>query len=74
MILEANIHGINIYSVDPGIVATPMVKYFGHTIFSSISFYNVSRLLFKNVEQGAQTIIYCAVDEKIIEDTGLYYS
>jgi len=28
----------------------------------------------KNIEQGVQTTIYCSVDEKIVNDTGLYYS
>lgn len=34
----------------------------------------IARLFFKNVEEGAQTTIYCAIDEKVTEETGLYYS
>jgi len=33
-----------------------------------------TRLVYKNAEQGAQTTIYCSVDEKIANETGLYYS
>jgi len=31
-------------------------------------------LLFKSIEEGAQTTIYCSVDEKTANETGLYYS
>lgn len=34
----------------------------------------IAQWIFKSVEQGAQTTIYCAVDEEIAEETGLYYS
>jgi len=32
------------------------------------------RLIGINDEQGAQTTIYCSVDEKIANESGLYYS
>jgi len=31
------------------------------------------RPILKNPEQGAQTTIYCSVDEKAADETGLYY-
>jgi hypothetical protein len=31
------------------------------------------RLFFKGPEEGAQTTIYCSVDEKLASQTGLYY-
>jgi hypothetical protein len=30
-------------------------------------------LFFKTPEGGAQTSIYCSVDDKLANDTGLYY-
>jgi hypothetical protein len=33
----------------------------------------VTALFFKTAEEGAQTTIYCAVDEKLADKTGLYY-
>ncbi|GFW11888.1 retinol dehydrogenase 11 [Trichonephila clavipes] len=35
------------------------------------SFY--SRLLYKSAKKGAQTTIYCAVEESLSEESGLYY-
>jgi hypothetical protein len=33
----------------------------------------VGNLFFKTPEQGAQTTIYCSVDESLADRTGLYY-
>jgi len=32
-----------------------------------------AKLFFKTPEEGAQTTIYCSVDEKLANQTGLYY-
>jgi hypothetical protein len=33
----------------------------------------VATLFLKTPEEGAQTTIYCSVDEKLADKTGLYY-
>ncbi|KAL0099480.1 hypothetical protein PUN28_020183 [Cardiocondyla obscurior] len=65
---KANIQGINVYAVHPGLIPTEVLSR-----VDSILYY-LSPWLFKNVEQGAQTTIYCSVDERTINETGLYYS
>jgi hypothetical protein len=36
-------------------------------------FYGLGSLFLKNAEEGAQTTIYCSVDRKLANKTGLYY-
>jgi hypothetical protein len=45
------------------------------TCFRGASFLNrgVARMFLKTPEEGAQTTIYCSVDEKLANQTGLYY-
>jgi hypothetical protein len=33
----------------------------------------VGAMFFKTADEGAQTTIYCSVDEKLADKTGLYY-
>lgn len=75
MFSEANISGVNVYSLHPGIVTTELTKYFDSAFFygANFGFRWILRPLWKNSEQGAQTIIHCAVDEKVANETGLYY-
>ncbi|XP_011689560.1 PREDICTED: retinol dehydrogenase 12-like isoform X1 [Wasmannia auropunctata] len=72
----ANIHGINVYSLHPGFISTRVSRYASSTIFPCATLcYNMfAQLMYKNAEQGAQTTIYCAVDEEVANETGLYYS
>ncbi|XP_011692795.1 PREDICTED: retinol dehydrogenase 14-like [Wasmannia auropunctata] len=76
---ESNIRGINVYSLHPGIIETKIIQHLNQhldNIFPGATFlYGLYANLFgKNVIQGAQTTIYCAMDEEIANDTGLYYS
>lgn len=83
---KANIHGINVYSLHPGIMATEMGRRASNTLFSGGSYvydflltwvtpWLVTWLWFmRTFEEGAQTTIYCSVDEKTANETGLYYS
>ncbi|XP_011155357.2 retinol dehydrogenase 11 [Solenopsis invicta] len=71
---EAHINGINVYSLHPGIIKTELGRYFSSTLFGSNTvFRSFLRPILKNPEQGAQTTIYCSVDEKVANETGLYY-
>ncbi|XP_029173163.1 retinol dehydrogenase 11-like [Nylanderia fulva] len=71
----ANINGINVYSLHPGVITTELGRHFSTTIFPGAStfFRLLMQPVFKNSEQGAQTTIYCSVDEKAADETGLYY-
>ncbi|XP_072766791.1 retinol dehydrogenase 11-like [Anoplolepis gracilipes] len=72
---EANINGINVYSLHPGVIPTELGRHFNRTIFPGVNtvIRTVLRPFLKNPEQGAQTTIYCSVDEKAADETGLYY-
>lgn len=67
---------VNCYSLHPGVVRTDLARHMSDSYFSGlVTLYNVfSRPFAKTPEQGAQTQIYCAVDEKAAEESGLYYA
>ncbi|KAJ8945893.1 hypothetical protein NQ318_002735 [Aromia moschata] len=73
---ENNIEGVNVYSLHPGVIKTELGR---HIIINKIwglrwLWENISTWFIKTPEQGAQTSIYCAVDEKCENETGLYYA
>lgn len=66
--------GVTTYALHPGLIQTELGQHF----FPSLSLWK--RLLFmplyffvKTPWQGAQTTIYCAVDESLQNTSGLYY-
>jgi NAD(P)-dependent dehydrogenase (short-subunit alcohol dehydrogenase family) len=71
---------VHVYSVDPGMVKTDLFREapamfqlpFLSTIYKAGS-NAFQSLLFKTAQEGAQTTIYCAVDEKAGSESGLYY-
>ncbi|XP_047538778.1 retinol dehydrogenase 12-like [Vanessa atalanta] len=73
---ENNIMGINTYSLHPGVIRTELGRHLDEVLFKGsrrmIGF--VLYPFMKTPEQGAQTTIYCSVDEKCANETGLYYS
>lgn len=73
--LESNIEGINTYSLHPGVIASDLGRHLDSTIFRGFRFVmnHSIKYFIKNVEQGAQTTIHCAVDEEAGKETGLYY-
>ncbi|XP_011866225.1 PREDICTED: retinol dehydrogenase 11-like isoform X1 [Vollenhovia emeryi] len=73
---NANISGINTYSLHPGVIKTELGRSFNSTIIpgSTLFYKYVMYPFIKSPEQGAQTTIHCAVDEKVANETGLYYS
>lgn len=72
---EAGISGINVYSLHPGIIRTELSRHYSTTIIPGATFIyrNIMRPFIKTPVQGAQTTIHCAVDEKVADETGLYY-
>ncbi|KYN29237.1 Retinol dehydrogenase 11 [Trachymyrmex cornetzi] len=74
---KANIHGINTYCLHPGVIQTEIWNHVRNTMFPGANFVFTIFGPFiykKNAEQGVQTTIYCSVDEKTVNDTGLYYT
>jgi hypothetical protein len=67
--------GVTTYSLHPGCVRTELFRSFNASYFRGVG--NVTQVLaaafFKTSEEGAQTTIYCALDEKLADKTGLYY-
>jgi hypothetical protein len=61
--------------VHPGVVLTDLQRHWDTSFFSGAKamFYGLGSLFLKNAEEGAQTTIYCSVDRKLANKTGLYY-
>ncbi|CAH0562520.1 unnamed protein product [Brassicogethes aeneus] len=72
----ANIQNVKTYSLHPGVIATELGRHLGATYFSFVlwAWRNIATYFIKTPEQGAQTTIYCAVDEACANESGLYYS
>ena len=71
--------GVTVYSLHPGVVYTEMGRYivekYGVIVKILIFFLQpLIWLFFKTPQQGAQTTIYCAVDEQLKNISGHYYS
>lgn len=60
----------------PGIIATELGRHLDKTYFIGLRWVMrlVGRFFIKSPEQGAQTTIYCAVDNQAGQESGLYYS
>lgn len=71
----AGIQNINTYCLHPGVVNTELTRYLDESMFkgivSVIKFF--SPMVTRTSKQGAQTSLYCAVDEKTANESGLYY-
>lgn len=67
--------GVTVYSLHPGAVDTGMVQIFASYISPVVLWlYNLFGYLFmKTAQQGAETTIFCAVDETTANQNGLYY-
>merc|ERR1712192_378898 len=67
--------GVTVYSLHPGVIATDLGRHARDT-FGPIGscMMAVAKPFIRTVESGAQTTIYCAVEEKIAEHNGRYYS
>lgn len=67
--------GVTVYSLHPGVIRTELGRHF----FPALPMWKRMILacfltLVKNCREGAQTTIYCAVDESLANVSGLYYS
>jgi len=64
---------VSVYAVHPGVVNTELGRHIP-AIFRFIGYKIVGPFLFKSCVQGAQTTLYCALDEELAHQTGKYYS
>jgi hypothetical protein len=65
---------VTTYAVHPGRVATEALRHTDESMFRGARWlFGVLSHMSKTAEQGAQTTIYCAVDEKVAAQSGLYY-
>ncbi|KAI4465283.1 phosphatidylinositol-glycan biosynthesis class f protein-related [Holotrichia oblita] len=73
---EANIEGVTVYTLHPGAINTDLQRHIGATYGKTISWMinSAGKCFFKTPLEGAQTTIYCAIDEKAGKESGLYYS
>ncbi|XP_010754832.2 retinol dehydrogenase 13 [Larimichthys crocea] len=67
--------GVTAYSLHPGVIRTEL----GRHLFPTFALWQriiimPFFMLIKNPREGAQTTIYCAVDESLANSSGLYYS
>ncbi|XP_026479135.1 retinol dehydrogenase 11-like [Ctenocephalides felis] len=68
---------VTTYSLHPGIIHTELGRHLDSTIFPGMRWIWRSIIgpwFAKTPQQGAQTTIYCAVDDQCEEESGLYYS
>ncbi|GBM12769.1 Retinol dehydrogenase 12 [Araneus ventricosus] len=67
--------GVTAYCLHPGVIDTELTRHLNSVALGIIGFLRVTfrRLIFKRPRQGAQTTIYCAVDEITAQESGLYY-
>ncbi|XP_041916789.1 retinol dehydrogenase 11-like isoform X2 [Alosa sapidissima] len=67
--------GVTVYSLHPGLVYTEIARHLWPSLaFWQRLFLQPIMLLAKSPWEGAQTTIYCAVDESLQNTSGLYYS
>ncbi|KAM6979552.1 retinol dehydrogenase 13 [Aplochiton taeniatus] len=67
--------GVTVYSLHPGVIRTELGRHFFPTIALWKRILAVPlMMLIKSPWEGAQTTIYCAVDESEANASGLYYS
>ncbi|KAK5644495.1 hypothetical protein RI129_005795 [Pyrocoelia pectoralis] len=73
---DAKIDGVTTYSLHPGVINTELLKHFDSAYFRGMHwlFTRIGGLFFKSPLQGAQTTIYCAVDENAGKESGQYYA
>lgn len=60
--------GVTTYAVHPGAVATDVWRHVPWPFRSFVKYFTLTP------EQGAETLVYCAADPRVAQETGLYYN
>ncbi|KAK5644494.1 hypothetical protein RI129_005794 [Pyrocoelia pectoralis] len=73
---DNNIEGVTTYSLHPGIINSNLWRHIDNSFFRGATwiFRNIAGLFIKSEKEGAQTIIYCSVDEDLVNESGQYYA
>ncbi|XP_061670486.1 retinol dehydrogenase 13 [Syngnathoides biaculeatus] len=66
--------GVNTYCVHPGVVRTELGRHLLPTSLWKNLLLMPFLMMLKSPQEGAQTSIFCAVDESLAKSSGLYYS
>ncbi|XP_053722798.1 retinol dehydrogenase 13 [Synchiropus splendidus] len=66
---------VTVYSLHPGVIRTELGRHLWTSlpVWKRVIAAGIMQLM-KNPWEGAQTTIYCAVDESLANESGLYYS
>ena len=66
--------GVTVYALHPGVVNTEIARHMKDTYGSAlVALIDLIRPLLKTAQAGAQTSIFCSVDETLGDKNGLYY-
>lgn len=72
---ENNINDVTTYSLHPGVIRTEISRHFSDNYYGATwVFDKILGIFIKSPRCGAQTTIYCAIDEGCANESGLYYS
>lgn len=67
---------VNVYALHPGVIKTDLYSHTNNRWWGKIIGTNnpLNKLFYKTPMQGAQTSIYCSIEPKLEDKSGLYYS
>ncbi len=60
---------IKVYCLHPGIIRTDLMRHIPLNVFLNL----IVKIFFIDVEMGAQTTLFCALEESLDNETGLFY-
>jgi NAD(P)-dependent dehydrogenase (short-subunit alcohol dehydrogenase family) len=60
---------IKVYCLQPGFIRSDLWRHSNNISFFSF----ISRIFFIDVEKGAQTTLFCVLEESLDNETGFYY-
>lgn len=66
---------VNVYSLNPGYITSGLYRHASKTFLPGFEFlvHQILGCYIKDVWEGSQTTIHCAICESVEEETGLYY-
>ena len=64
--------GVTTYSLHPGVISTELTRHWKKSLLWKPLLF-LGEYLIKTPQEGAQTTIYCAVEESLASETGKYY-
>ena len=68
--------GIKVYALHPGVIMTELSRHIEERMPKLLTFFAMplARFFFKTPFHGAQTTLYCTLDDSIANESGIYYS